>query len=638
MNLHNKLNNDIVDFLSTLPNIYDEKSRQALIQRAGLDLRLHGLIDTAVPPVPFFQGLIRILVDYGRLDDGRLPLEAVLEASKEFVGGERQTYCDTLLDEVHSCIQSANTPQNTVEEHKKSANRTNDKSIERSRFSVDQDGILENRESDFDHKTSSPIVLDAKPSYSMQMLGIGVFILGIILILLGSVVEFLDPVTLENFRVPIPNDGEGNDKGVWTALIFQSMHFLVKSSPISLIIGCVFLVIGLLWVKPDIARQLFQLVLILLGIVVVLAILGFLLATFWLSAQLPTCEDLLNDKNLLFTEKASTVEKYLGLLQESRFRKKYTECAEKYKSYRKATCLNAVNAGDVELASNALSRMSNPDDALSRMSNPDDLALCRQRLTDWLKNAIDEQLAPKSITEEGVQNAQKYLTRLMELYDNTVYRSKIQAAEKILTSRKHFLKNFYSIQTGEYSHIAYPERFTYLRTYFKDYGITNAVTLNQNFSIHAGEVTVGDFTVYLRETGQSIENACRNKPCTENQPVEGISHAEAEQFARWLSQKTGRTVRLPTLAEWAAACVVHGENAPILNGKQPVAQLRQAVDHLLGNVSEWSSESCKNGSGFWVLGGNYMTDLGTEQQEKCVSLSSSQEWNGFGFRLVYVDE
>ncbi len=106
MKLPRKLNNKIVDFLSSMPNIHDDNMRRALIDRAGLDLRLQDQIAFTGSSAPFFQTLVPILIQYGTLEDGRHALEAVLESAKSYVGQNRQDYCDTLIQEFRAVQHS----------------------------------------------------------------------------------------------------------------------------------------------------------------------------------------------------------------------------------------------------------------------------------------------------------------------------------------------------------------------------------------------------------------------------------------------------------------------------------------------------------------------------------------------------
>ncbi|MCX7826454.1 MAG: formylglycine-generating enzyme family protein, partial [Verrucomicrobiae bacterium] len=68
------------------------------------------------------------------------------------------------------------------------------------------------------------------------------------------------------------------------------------------------------------------------------------------------------------------------------------------------------------------------------------------------------------------------------------------------------------------------------------------VTITRPFYIGATEVTVGQFRQF--------------KPCdgAEDEAVTGVSWHDAVKFCEWLSQKEGRTYRLPTEAEWEYAC------------------------------------------------------------------------------------
>ena len=75
----------------------------------------------------------------------------------------------------------------------------------------------------------------------------------------------------------------------------------------------------------------------------------------------------------------------------------------------------------------------------------------------------------------------------------------------------------------------------------------HSVTIAQAFAIGVYEVTVGEWDVCLREGG------CRYSPQAgdqEQQPIGNISWDDAQEFIRWLRDKTGADYRLPSEAEW----------------------------------------------------------------------------------------
>ncbi len=103
------------------------------------------------------------------------------------------------------------------------------------------------------------------------------------------------------------------------------------------------------------------------------------------------------------------------------------------------------------------------------------------------------------------------------------------------------------------------------------------VTIDYSFYMGSTEVTLEQFGLFVAETGHITDaekegwifNADNTKGwhdiiCqdwrfpgfiqTENEPVTHIGWYDAVAFCQWLSEKTGRDVRLPTEAEWEYAC------------------------------------------------------------------------------------
>ena len=100
MELPINLQNKIIDFLKSLPNIDDTKSRRAFIYSVGLDSQLQDQIPFDESPAQFVPLLLSKILRYGTLNDGRNPLEALLEATKSYVGQDKKTYCETLIQKV----------------------------------------------------------------------------------------------------------------------------------------------------------------------------------------------------------------------------------------------------------------------------------------------------------------------------------------------------------------------------------------------------------------------------------------------------------------------------------------------------------------------------------------------------------
>ena len=79
-----------------------------------------------------------------------------------------------------------------------------------------------------------------------------------------------------------------------------------------------------------------------------------------------------------------------------------------------------------------------------------------------------------------------------------------------------------------------------------DEGPRHEVTISKPFYMGACEVTQGQV--------QKVLGRNPSRSATATRPVDSAGWADADEFCKKLSQKTGRTVRLPTEAEWEYAC------------------------------------------------------------------------------------
>lgn len=105
MELPITLQNKIIDFLKSLPNIDDNKGQKAFIYSVGLDLKLQEQIPFDYSVAQFAPCLVSILLKYGKLDDGRNALETVLETAKNYVGEDKRSHCDVLIEELRTIIE-----------------------------------------------------------------------------------------------------------------------------------------------------------------------------------------------------------------------------------------------------------------------------------------------------------------------------------------------------------------------------------------------------------------------------------------------------------------------------------------------------------------------------------------------------
>jgi len=176
--------------------------------------------------------------------------------------------------------------------------------------------------------------------------------------------------------------------------------------------------------------------------------------------------------------------------------------------------------------------------------------------------------------------------------------------------------------------------------------VPNGEGFEKPFAIAKYEVSIGDWSKYciLSGTCQAIKDKARK-----NEPITGITLKQAQDYATWLSERTGKTYRIPTKSEW--------EYAANAGGKQPKKDFncRVSVGEKLikgtGIVSVKSGQS--NGWGLknyvgnvqeWVTDGDTTTARGgafTDAHSKCdISLERSHDGSAdeaTGFRLLRED-
>lgn len=176
--------------------------------------------------------------------------------------------------------------------------------------------------------------------------------------------------------------------------------------------------------------------------------------------------------------------------------------------------------------------------------------------------------------------------------------------------------------------------------------VPNGEGFDKPFAIAKYEVSVSDWSKYciLSGTCQAIKDKDRK-----NEPMTGITLQQAQGYATWLSERTGKTYRIPTKSEW--------EYAANAGGKQPKKDFncRVSVGEKLikgtGIVSVKSGKS--NGWGLknyignvqeWVIDGDTTTARGgafTDAHSKCdISLERNHDGGAdeaTGFRLIRED-
>lgn len=169
----------------------------------------------------------------------------------------------------------------------------------------------------------------------------------------------------------------------------------------------------------------------------------------------------------------------------------------------------------------------------------------------------------------------------------------------------------------------------------------------KNFAISRYEISVGDYAKFCMLSGNC-------KPVTEkdrlNEPLRSISLQEAEAHAQWLTERTGKTYRLPTTGEWVYAATAKGNqkmkkdfNCRVALGEKVIKRTGivsvktgvvndWGLKNVIGNVQEW----VKDGGGVKARDGSYK-----DPHDECdITLANPHSGDAddiTGFRLLLED-
>lgn len=157
------------------------------------------------------------------------------------------------------------------------------------------------------------------------------------------------------------------------------------------------------------------------------------------------------------------------------------------------------------------------------------------------------------------------------------------------------------------------------------------------FLIQAQEVTLDEFKKYAQFVEHLADAKEKDRLKTrlglqwergdqQSSSVSGVSWEAAQDYAQWLSQRTGCTYDLPSKDQWAAAAIfLHSQtNVPLDGANMPEGPLK----NLLWGVREWSRSPCE--TGYYLLGEDDWTMPSKDSKDICMPAMFSVA----GFRLV----
>jgi serine/threonine protein kinase len=177
----------------------------------------------------------------------------------------------------------------------------------------------------------------------------------------------------------------------------------------------------------------------------------------------------------------------------------------------------------------------------------------------------------------------------------------------------------------------------------------------KDFAIGKYEISIGDWSKYCALTGKCKPETDREKF---NDPVTGITLKQAEDYVKWLSERTGKKYRLPNPDEWMYAASVGGKltsdstefktiqgtmNCRVTLGDKilkgtGIANIKSGrsnawgLKNFVGNVQEWVIGS----KGAEAMGGAF-SDAISNCDLNSVRVHDGSADDATGFRVVLED-
>lgn len=154
-------------------------------------------------------------------------------------------------------------------------------------------------------------------------------------------------------------------------------------------------------------------------------------------------------------------------------------------------------------------------------------------------------------------------------------------------------------------------------------------------------VTVGDYKLFLRETGRTASRALKQMHSS-SAPVIDVSQVDAVAYCAWLGSRTGRDLRLPKMEELQDLMSGDDDLDAGLwpHQKGNVTELRGGLRPVY--LCEWSSDTSE-GPHYGDRPGRVLADIfyppwlreGSNVGHVHASLSAAEEYAFVTFRVAY---